>query len=106
MTCDLGPVSIVSAYNGQKVGDRARIGIRAGDVLVAIKSPVGISAQNVLPGVISVVRDAGFERRLSVDCNGVTFSVEVTPRAVAQLGLRPGTDVWLVLKSSSCFALD
>ena len=105
MTCDLGSISIVTAHAGLSVGDTARIGIRSGDVLVAVEPPAGISAQNVIPGVISGVADDGFERKLSVDCNGVAFSVEVTPKAVGQLDLRPGRNVWLVIKSNSCFIL-
>ena len=106
MTCDLGAVSLVTAHAGLQTGDLARVGIRAGDVLVAVEPPTGLSAQNVIPGIIADVAEEGFERLLSVDCGGVAFRAEVTPRSVAQLGLRPGRGVWLVIKSNACFLLD
>ena len=106
MTCDLGAVSLVTAHAGLRPGDTARVGVRAGDVLVAVEPPAGLSAQNVIPGIIAEVAEAGFERLLSVDCGGVPFRAEVTPRSVAQLGLRPGREVWLVIKSNACFLLD
>ena len=106
MTCDLGPVSIVTAHAGLRPGETARVGVRAGDVLVAVEPPAGLSAQNVIPGVIDDVAKDGFERLLSVDCGGVTFRAEVTPRSAAQLDLRAGRKVWLVIKSNACFLLD
>ena len=56
--------------------------------------------------MIDDVAKDGFERLLSVDCGGVTFRAEVTPRSAAQLDLRPGRNVWLVIKSNACFLLD
>jgi len=106
MTCDLGAVSLVTAHAGLRAGDTARVGVRAGDVLVAVEPPTGLSAQNVIPGIIADIAEEGFERLLSVDCGGVPFRAEVTPRSVAQLGLRPGRGVWLVIKSNACFLLD
>ena len=106
MICDLGAVSLVTAHAGMRPGDTARVGVRAGDVLVAVAPPSGLSAQNVIPGVIVDVAEEGFERLLSVDCGGALFRAEVTPRSVTQLDLHPGRGVWLVIKSNACFLLD
>ena len=39
------------------VGDRVRIAIRAGDILLATKKPDGLSARNVLPGKIVALEE-------------------------------------------------
>jgi hypothetical protein len=36
-----------------------------------------------------------------IDC-GVSFEVHLTPAAETSLQLKPGTAVWLVLKTHSC----
>lgn len=82
-------------------GDPVRIAIRAGDILVAVEKPRGLSARNVLEGQIE-----SLERRATlviarVDC-GAKFVVHVTPGAVQSLGLSAGQRVWLVLKTHSC----
>ena len=105
MTCDLGGVRLIAPYAPMKVGERVRIGIRAGDILVAVQRPKGLSAQNALRGSVRAVQARGFESEVLVDC-GRLFRAEVTPRAVARLGLAPGKAVWLVIKSNSCFLIE
>ncbi len=81
-----------------------RIGIRAGDILLATQEPVGISARNVIRG-----RIVGFTRRdvmmvAQVEC-GVMFEVHVTPHAMQTLGLQESSEVWLIIKTHSCHPL-
>jgi molybdate transport system ATP-binding protein len=82
-------------------GDRVRIAIRAGDILLAAESPRGLSARNVLEGEISTLERRGTLIVARVDC-GVTFTVHVTPGAVRALELAADKKVWLVLKTHSC----
>ena len=85
-------------------GARIRVGIHAGDILLATQHPHGISARNILRGrLLDVVRR---DRVLiaEVDC-GVTFKVRFTPAAKEELELQIGSDVWLVIKSYSCHLL-
>src|SRR6202021_3587030 len=42
-----------------EVGSRLRVGIRAGDILLAIANPVGLSARNVLSGRLGSLRKRG-----------------------------------------------
>lgn len=84
-----------------QVGSRVRIAIRAGDILVAAALPQNISARNVLPGVIVELRQMGARVAARVQC-GVEFRVDLTPGACESLGLKPGSAVWLVVKSHSC----
>jgi molybdate transport system ATP-binding protein len=82
-------------------GDRLRLAIRAGDILVATELPRGLSARNVIAGTIRSVSREGAIVRLQVD-TGVPVEVHVTPSAAATLHLAPSRDVWLVVKTHSC----
>ena len=81
-----------------------RVGIRAGDILVSVVPPQGLSARNVIAGVITSLeqRDVMFIAR--VYC-GATFEVHLTPGAVRSLPLVTGSQVWLVIKTYSCLVL-
>jgi molybdate transport system ATP-binding protein len=82
-------------------GDRVRIAIRAGDILLAAEPPRALSARNVLPGKIASLEHRGALVVARVDC-GVTFTVHLTPGAERALELAAGKNVWLVLKTHSC----
>jgi len=83
------------------VGTVLRVGIRAGDILLASLDPSGLSARNILPGrVLSLAqRDVIVVAR--VDC-GVEMEVHLTLAARDSLRLQPGGEVWLVVKTHSC----
>lgn len=83
------------------VGDRVRIAVRAGDILLGTEQPKGLSARNVIDGKITSLVARGTLVTAQVNC-GVEFSVHVTPGAVRTLGLVEGQKVWLVLKTHSC----
>ena len=61
------------------------------------------SARNVLPATIERVHhDPGtLGRTLVVRCHGTRLRVAVTEEPVRQLGLRPGTGVWLYVKATA-----
>ncbi len=82
-------------------GDAVRIAVRAGDILLATSEPQGISARNRLSGhIVSLVHR---DRMViaEVDC-GAEFEVHLTPAAENSLGLKPGAQVWLIIKTHSC----
>jgi molybdate transport system ATP-binding protein len=83
------------------VGDTAKVAIRAGDILLAIERPSGISARNIISGKIISLAQRGTVVVARVDC-GVVFTVHLTPGAKRTLQLREGLAVWLVLKTHSC----
>jgi molybdate transport system ATP-binding protein len=83
------------------VGSRLRIGIRAGDILLAIIPPSGLSARNVIPGQLVSSEQRDMIVSASVDC-GVRMEVQLTLAARDELCLVPGADVWLVIKTHSC----
>lgn len=84
-----------------EIGSRLRVGIRAGDILLAISKPVGLSARNVISGkVVSVERrDMIVSARVH---GGVEMEVSLTLAARDALQLAEGSGVWLVIKTHSC----
>jgi len=86
-------------------GGRVKVAIRAGDILLAVERPIGLSARNVMEGRIISVEQRGTMHIARVDC-GVVFVVHVTPGAVRALGLAAERRVWLVLKTHSCHLVE
>ena len=86
------------------VGDAVRIGIGAGEILVANKVPDGLSARNILKGELKTLKRRDVMLVAQIDC-GVPFEVHLTPGAQESLALRPGNVVWLVIKTYSCHLL-
>ncbi len=107
MTCRLEtqenvpPVVLETPLVRGGVGSPLRVGIRAGDILLATSPPVGLSARNVIPG-----RIVGLEQRdvivvAQVNCR-VQMEVHLTLAARDSLQLVSGKEVWLVIKTHSC----
>jgi molybdate transport system ATP-binding protein len=82
-------------------GSLLRIGIRAGDILLAISSPEGLSARNILPGQLISLERRDTIVLARVDC-GVDMQVQLTLAARDSLKLKEGQPVWLVIKTHSC----
>ena len=107
MTCRLGtiinaaPVLLETPLVRADVGSALRVGIRAGDILLATSLPVGLSARNVIPGRISSLQQRDVIVSARVNC-GVEMEVHLTLAARDSLLLAPGREVWLVVKTHSC----
>jgi molybdate transport system ATP-binding protein len=111
MTCVLGSPRFESAQVELETplvraepGGKLRVGISAGDILLATAAPVGLSARNILPGKLLSLsqRDALIVAR--VDC-GVELSIHLTLGARDSLELAPGRQVWVIVKTHSCHLL-
>ena len=83
------------------VGSRVRVGIRAGDILLASLPPVGLSARNIIPGRVVSLAQRDVIVVAKVNC-GVEMEVHLTLAARDSLQLQPGREVWLVIKTHSC----
>jgi len=81
-----------------------RVGIRAGDILLASLPPRGLSARNVFSGVIASLEQRDVTVVAKVNC-GATFEVHLTPAARDSLQLQVGGKIWLVMKTYSCQVL-
>jgi molybdate transport system ATP-binding protein len=109
MTCQLGTgrvekdaVELETPLVRAEVGSRLRVGVRAGDLLLATQKPRGLSARNVLPGTIGRLEQRDVIIAAMVDCGGTEFEVHLTLAARDALQLGPGKSVWVVVKTHSC----
>ena len=105
MTCsvvaDDGSLVLETPLVRGGVGSALRVGVRAGDILLATSAPVGLSARNVIPGCIVSLerRDVMIVARVK---SRVEMEVHLTLAARDSLQLEPGKEVWLVIKTHSC----
>ena len=105
-TLGTGPELVVPRTDGA-VGDRLMVGIPSRETILAIVRPTGLSARNILPGRIDAISaladDSGM---LLVTVNLAEqlppLITEVTTEAEAELGLEPGQDVFVILKTAGC----
>jgi molybdate transport system ATP-binding protein len=105
MTCriegDGGPVVLETPLVRGGVGSPMRVGIHAGDILLATAPPIGLSARNVIPGRIASLEQRDVIVSARVKCR-VEMEVHLTMAARDSLELVPGKEVWLVIKTHSC----
>ena len=106
MTCRVGDSALTLEVPLTRIEQQRelRIGIRAGDILVALDRPDGLSARNVFAGTITSLERRDVMLIARVDC-GAEFEVHMTPGAGDSLRLRVGGSVWLVMKTYSCQVL-
>jgi molybdate transport system ATP-binding protein len=107
MTCRIGArkLELEAPLIRAEAGSHVRVGIRAGDILLATEMPHGLSARNVLPGKIQRVEERAGIVSIFVDCDGARFETHLTLAAREALGLTLGKDVWVVIKTHSCHLL-
>jgi molybdate transport system ATP-binding protein len=106
MTCRVAApnIELETPLVRAEVGSNLRVGISAGDILLASSPPVGLSARNILPGRLIELAQRDMIVVARVDC-GVDMSVHLTLAARDSLGLVPGREVWLIVKTHSCHLL-
>ncbi|MDZ5649100.1 molybdenum ABC transporter ATP-binding protein [Nitrospirillum sp. BR 11828] len=81
-------------------GSRTRLRIPARDVLLSDRPPQGLSALNVLPGMVDDVReDADGSRVVRLDCGGASLLARVTRTSATALAIAPGQPLWAIVKA-------
>ena len=82
-------------------GNRVRLRIRARDVVLATERPRGISVRNILTAaVLEIVEEPDTAiAEVLIDVGGTHLRARLTRLAVAELGLRPGLNVFALIKS-------
>lgn len=105
MTCriagEAGGILLETPLVRGGVGATLRVGIRAGDILLATSPPIGLSARNVIPGRIQSLEQRDVIVSAQVKSR-ITMEVHLTLAARDSLELAPGKEVWLVIKTHSC----
>lgn len=106
MSCRLSnsPTELEVPLGRAAIGDRIRVGLRAGDILLASRRPEGLSARNLIESRVVSVEQRDVTVIVCLDC-GVLLQAHVTPAARDALHLRPGATTWAVIKTHSCHPL-
>src|SRR5438046_8785041 len=70
MTCRLGDsdVELETPMVRAEIGATLRVGVRAGDILLATIKPQGLSARNLLPGMLVSAEQRDVRLIAKVDC--------------------------------------
>ena len=99
-----GGVELVTLASSVELGAEVLVGLPSSEIVLATERPAGLSARNVLPARVEAIRAADgwslVETRLGSDLPPV--SVEVVETTPATLGIAPGSEVFLVIKATSC----
>ncbi|MGA8154506.1 MAG: molybdenum ABC transporter ATP-binding protein [Terriglobales bacterium] len=107
MTCRISGSTVeleTPLVRAAAAGSVVRVGIRAGDILLATIQPRGLSARNLFPGRIVCLEQRDMTVVARVDC-GAVMEVHLTPAARDSLELRAGGEVWLIVKTYSCHVM-
>ena len=100
-----GQARIEVPFGVEREGERVKIAVPSGDILLASEELRSTSARNILQGRIQSIEDKG-NRTLVRITSGVTWNASVTRQAVKELALSEGREVWLAIKTHSCYLLD
>ena len=85
-----------------KVGDPLRVRIAASEVILSRQRPEGLSALNILPGVIDQLRSGdGPGAIASLTTPAGPLLARITLRSAQALGITPGADCFAVVKTVS-----
>jgi len=90
---------IVPATSAPPPGSRAVYAVLPEDIVVSVRPPEQASARNVLPGTVVSEHDSEAGARIRVAAGGLEWMVHLTQTSTRQLGLAPGTPVWLAVKT-------
>ena len=101
----LGDIVLLAPQVRRAPGSAVMISIRAGDIILALDVPPRMSARNVLEAMVEEVHEVGPRVLVYIDV-GVRLVAEITPNALAELGIRKGLDVYLILKTNSIMVLE
>jgi molybdate transport system ATP-binding protein len=82
-------------------GENLTLGVRAEDILVSLDRPNRISARNLCPGRVAHIDAQSDHLLVHVDVGGDRLIAKLTGRAVLELQLAPGSDVYLIIKSQA-----
>lgn len=92
-------VFAVPAEEAVQPATRAVFSIAPEDVLVSTRVLEGISARNIHPGKVISREVSGASAWIRIAAAGLEWTSRVTGLAAEELGLEPGADVWIAVKT-------
>lgn len=90
---------LMSTLTLQVNGENVEVSVRPDEVILADRSVAGISAQNCIQGSLRRMVDHGETVLCFIDSREGPLMADITPSAVAQLGLSTGRLVWCIFKT-------
>jgi molybdate transport system ATP-binding protein len=97
-------LSLFIPHRPAPIGERVILGVLAEDILLSKSAPDGLSARNVLEGVVTAIDELEGVAMVSVDAREPIY-VRLTHRAVGALSLEKGRRVHLIIKTHSVHRL-
>jgi molybdate transport system ATP-binding protein len=103
MTCRIEGTSVEleTPLLRAETGAKLRVGISAGDILLASVRPEGLSARNIIQGKLIALMQRDVILAATVDI-GIQVTVHLTLAARDSLALENGKKVWIIVKTHSC----
>ncbi|MBI1729988.1 molybdenum ABC transporter ATP-binding protein [Candidatus Acetothermia bacterium] len=106
MTFQIDKTLLEIPLTDQAVGEVIQVAIRAGDILLSLAEPKGLSARNRIVGKVLEVNPHEHNQLVRVESSpGVVFSVLITSSAQHELNVHPGKNIWLLIKTHACHIL-
>jgi molybdate transport system ATP-binding protein len=94
-----GPARLVVPAGVPGVGARAIYAVSPDDILVSTQPPEHVSARNVLEGRVLSLDPSAEGTWIGVSAAGLDWTAHLTRSAAEELGLAPGAQVWLTIKT-------
>ncbi|WP_333682879.1 molybdenum ABC transporter ATP-binding protein [Pontibaca methylaminivorans] len=98
---DAGGVALFLPLVDARPGARLRLRIAASDVILARERPAGLSALNMLPGVVESLHDDGNVVVVRLNTAAGALLSRITHRSCSALDVRPGARLVAIAKSLS-----
>ncbi len=95
-----GGRTLTVPLTGGAVGDRVRLRIAAGDVMLALAPPSGLSVRNVIAARIVALNEVTGMVDVMLDAGG-PLRARITRAARDELALKPGMSVYALIKSAA-----
>ena len=96
---ELAGESVVVPRIAKAIGEIVRIRIDAPDVMLALSRPERVSANNILPVVVTAIEQAGPNADVQLALKEARLVARITRRSLERLALKPGTPVFAIIKS-------
>jgi molybdate transport system ATP-binding protein len=82
-----------------EAGKRVRVKIGADEILIAREAPAAISANNILPVVVSDITLTGARAEVGMRCGNARLVARITAVSAKRLDLSPGCSAFAVIKT-------
>jgi molybdate transport system ATP-binding protein len=90
---------VVPAGEPPEAGVQAIYAVSPDDILVATQPPERVSARNVLAGEVLAVDPSPDGVWIGASAAGLEWTIRLTRSAAEELGLAPGSRIWLIIKT-------